>query len=97
MNTETNVLHIEIDVPPNGSKLNQYVENMLNGFIKVDYKCAFGCNIGAENRMMIKNSMETEYLIIILRRIIQDAEGRKIVLNMTDSLHNIHIRYNYHN
>ena len=90
---ETNLLYIEIDVPPNGSKLNQSVETTLNGFIKVDYTCNYGCRIGAENRTTIKNLLETEFLIIILRRVIQDATGRKVVQNMTDSIHSIHIRY----
>ena len=90
--TETNLLHIEIDVPPNRSKLNQYVENALNGFVKVEYNCSYGCKNGAENRSMIKSSEETEFLIIILRRVVGFLESRRIVQNTTDSLHSIHIR-----
>ena len=93
---ETNLLHIEIDVPPHRSKLNQYVENTLNGFIKVEYNCNNGCKEGAENRSMIKSTKETEFIIIILRRVIQDATGRRIEQNMTDSLHSINIRYYNH-
>ena len=94
---ERNILNLEIDVPPNKSKLNLYVEEMLNGFIRVDYKCEDGCNMrrGAEKRMMIKSCQETEFIIIILRRVVQEGdESPMIVQHNSESIHSINIRYN---
>ena len=94
---ERNILNLEIDVPPNGSRLNSYVEEMLNGFIRVGYKCEDGCNMrrGAEKRMMIKSCQETEFIIIILRRVVQEGdESPMIVQHNSESIHSINIRYN---
>ena len=92
--SETNHLHIEIDVPPINITLKQYVEEILNGCIKVEYKCNDGCKMaeGAENRMNLKSCKETDLFIIILRRVIQDTEGSKIVQRSTETTHNIFIR-----
>ena len=94
---ETNHLYIEIDVPPIDMTLNQYVEEIMNGFIKVDYNCKDGCKMaeGAENRMVMKSCQETELFIVILRRVIQDIEGVKIVNRSTETTHRINIRYQF--
>ena len=62
--SEQNQLYVEIDVPPNGSKLNEYVEKTLNGYCEVEYHCQDGCNVKceAENRSMIKSSKDTNSL-----------------------------------
>ena len=92
---ETNILNLEIVVPPNGSRLNQFVEDMLNGFIRVDFKCEDGCKMkkGAENRMMIKSCQETDFIIIILRRVVQQGDlAPMIVQHTAESFHSINIR-----
>ena len=92
--SEVNLLHVEIDVPPNGSALHQYVEEVLNDGFRVDYSCHEGChmNDGAVNRMMVKSCKDTEILIVILRRVIQDATGPILLQNSTESTSNINLR-----
>jgi hypothetical protein len=92
--SEQNQLYVEIDVPPNGSKLNEYVEQTLNGYCEVEYHCQGGCNVNceAENRSMIKTSADTNFIIVILRRVIQGEEGPVIVKNKVNSCDNICIR-----
>jgi hypothetical protein len=92
--SEQNQLYIEIDVPPNGSKLNEYVEKSLNGFCEVQYSCQDGCNVNceAENRAMIKSCKDANFLIVILRRVVQGEAGPVIVENRVNSCDNICIR-----
>ena len=51
--SEQNQLYVEIDVPAQDSRLNEFVEESLNGFYKVDYDCKEGCQMkhGAENQL----------------------------------------------
>ena len=93
--SEQNQLYVEIDVPAQDSRLNEFVEESLNGFYKVDYDCNEGCQMkhGAENRSMIKSCKETDFIIIMLRRVIQDESGPIIVQRSTHSIFNIFVRY----
>ena len=92
--SEQNQLYVEIDVPPNGSNLNEYVEKTLNGYDEVDYDCQDGCNVKSEaaNRSMIKSCQDTEFLIVILRRVILGEAGPMIVQNSVNSTYNICIK-----
>ena len=93
--SEENQLYIEIDVPPNKSNLNEYVEEFLNGFCNVDYDCKDGCkqNNGAENRATLKNCKDTEFLIVMLRRVVQGEGGPEILQHTVNPGDALHIRY----
>jgi hypothetical protein len=93
--SETNQLYVEMDVPPDGSKLNEHVEKQLNGYCKVEYQCHDECNVNfeAENRSMIKSCEASNFLIVMLRRVVQGEEGPEIVQNRVNSIDNICIRY----
>ena len=93
--SEQNQLYVEIDVPPNESKLNEYVEKNLNGYCEVEYNCEDGCNVRceAENRSMIKSCKDMNFLIVILRRVVQREAGPVIVKNRVYSCDNICIKY----
>ena len=71
--SELNQLYIEMDVPPNNSKLNEFVEECFNGVCNVEYHCNDGCTQknGAENRGTLKCCKDTEFLIVMLRRVVQ--------------------------
>ena len=92
--SEQNQLFVEIDVPPNGSKLNEYVEKSLNGYCEVEYQCQDGCKSKseAENRAMIKSCKDVTFLIVILRRVVQGEAGPFIVEDRVSSCDNICIR-----
>jgi hypothetical protein len=92
--SEQNQLYVELDVPPNGSNLNEYVEKHFNGYCEVDYNCQDGCNVkcGAENRSMIKSCEDVEFLIVILRRVVQGEEGPMIIQDSLNSTYNICLR-----
>ena len=97
--SEVNQLYVEMDVPPNGSKLNEHVENTLNGYLEVEYDCHDGCNVksGAENRSMIKSCQDTNFILVILRRVIQGEAGPELLQNSITATDNICIRYsNFH-
>ena len=85
--SEQNQLYVELDVPPNGSNLNEYVEKHFNGHYEVDYNCQDGCNVkyGAENRSMMKSCQDVEFLIVILRRVVQGDAGPLIIQNTVNS------------
>ena len=93
--SEQNQLYVEIDVPPTDSRLNEYVEESLNNCCNVDYDCKEGCHMkhGAENRSMIKSCKETDVIIVMLRRVIQDESGPILLQRSTHSTFNIFVRY----
>ena len=93
--SEQNRLHIEMDVPTDGSKLNKNLEEILHGPTVVEYHCKEGCKMkkGAENRSMIKSCKETQFVIVILRRVVQGAAGPILVQSTTDSTEKLQIRY----
>ena len=89
--SQQNQLYVELDVPPSGSNLNEYIEKHFNGHLEVDYNCQDGCKMvyGAENRSVIKSCPDIEFLIVILRRVVQGEAGTMIVQNTVNSIYNI--------
>ena len=73
---------------------NEHLEETLNGSLLVEYHCQDGCRIKnrAENRSMIKSCKETQFLIVILRRIIHGAAGPILVQSKVDSTEKLQIR-----
>ena len=93
--SEQNQIYLEMEVPPDGSNLGEYVEQNLNGSSIVEYNCQDGCKrkFQADKRTLIKSIEQTEFLIILLRRSIATTEGIEIVTNMIQATDNIDLRY----
>ena len=92
--SEQNQLYLEMDVPPDGSSLGEFVEDHLMGTCIVDYHCEDGCKVKfhAEKRTSIKSVQETQYIIVILRRSIATDEGITLVENKIDATHDLTLR-----
>ena len=90
--SEQSQIYLEMEVPPDGSKISEYVEELINMSSIVQYHCQDGCQsyFQAENRTQIKSN--PEFLIIILRRSIMTENGPEIVENNLESISDILIR-----
>ena len=85
-------MYLEMEVPPHGSSLGRFVEEQLNGSYHVDYKCEV-CNkfTKAEKRWILNSIEETKYIIIILRRAVQEDGENVIVRNQIVAVKDITI------
>ena len=92
---ETNQLYLEIPVPPNGSDLKNYVEEVFNEGASVLRHCRDRCNILSQKieRAELNNSDMAKFLIIILSRGIETLDGYRLVENKINSTHEVTIRY----
>ena len=92
--SEQNPIYLEMDVPPNGSKLSNFVEECMTESLIVEYHCQDGCNayFQAENRRQLKSVNETQFLIVLLRRSIMTEIGPNIVKNKVSATHDLKIR-----
>ena len=73
---EQSQIHLELDVPPEGSYLSDHVEQALNGGTIVEYRCEDGCQtkFQAEKRSVIKSNRDVQFIIVMLRRNILNPE-----------------------
>ena len=83
-----------MEVPPENSNLNSYVEAMFNNHIRVAYHCEKGCDDFAvgEKRSTLSSIDESSYLIVILSRALQTEFGYQLVTNKVNSTNDILIR-----
>lgn len=91
---EQHQIHLELDVPPEGSILSEYVEQALNDGTRVEYRCEDGCNIRsqAQKQTLLKSGKETQFIIVMLRRTILSEFGPQVVFNNVSSERDIDIR-----
>ena len=91
--TEQRQTFLEMEVPPDGTCLGQYVEEHFNESFFVDYFCD-GCESQslAEKRLFLKASPETNFLVVLLRRSVLGDEGNFIVTNRIKSVEDIKIK-----
>ena len=82
--------YFEMEVPPDGSCLGPHVEEQLNESLFVDYFCD-GCDAQslAEKRMFLKTSVETNFLVVLLRRSVLGNDGNFIVTNRITAVDDI--------
>ena len=94
--SETNQLNIEIPVPPDNSNLHEFVEEFFNIGELVAFKCE-SCKKFAqtERRSKLTNGSESEFIIVILQRVIETLDGFELVKNRTILTENVFIRYYY--
>jgi hypothetical protein len=92
--SEQSQIYLEMEVPPNGSELSDYQEEMINESSRVQYHCQDGCqaHFQAETRSLLKSVRQAEFLIVLLRRSIMTENGIEIVENSIGSVKNISLR-----
>ena len=93
--SEQSQIYLEMEVPPDGTQLSDYVEEMLNESSIVEYHCRDGCQVHfqAETRSMLKSVRQAQFLIILLRRSIMTTNGAEIVENRIGSIKNLALRF----
>ena len=91
---ETIELFIEIPVPPDNSRLNEFVEEVLNISELQGMYCE-ACQSFAqkEKRTKLALGCESEFMIVILQRGIETLDGFKLVKNCTSPTDNVFVRY----
>ena len=92
--SEQSQIYLEMEVPPDGSELSDYVEEMINESSIVQYHCQDGCqaNFQAETQTMLKSVNQAKFITIILRRSMMTENGAEIVENRIGSIKNISLR-----
>ena len=96
--SEQSQIYLEMEVPPDGSNMGEYVEEMINDSCIVQYHCQDGCQaqFQAEKRFMLKSVNKSEFLIVLLRRSIMTENQVEIVENSIQSTNNLLLRCVYH-
>jgi hypothetical protein len=79
-----------MEVPPDGSCLGKHVEEHFNESFFVDYFCE-GCKSQslAEKRMFLKSSLQTDFIVVLLRRSVLGEEGNYLVTNKIEAVDDI--------
>ena len=90
---ETTELFLEIPVPPDNSKLNEYVEEVFNIGELQGIHCEACHRFGQkEKRSKLFMGSESEFIIVILRRGIETLNGFKLIKHSTSPTDNVFIR-----
>ena len=92
---ETTQVFFEIDVPPNGAKLKDYVENHLNEEYNLQSVCEDHCKKVTEKIKRITLSAEdyeAKYVVIVLSRAVQTEIGNEFSKNEVDATEQINLR-----
>ena len=86
--SEQSQIYLEMEVPPDGSDMGEYVEEMINDSCIVQYHCQDGCqaHFQAEKRLMLKSANKSEFLIVLLRRSIMTENHVEIVKSTNNLL-----------
>ena len=80
--SETNQICIEMDVPPDGSALNEFVETFFNdGELKQRFCEHCQRRVQSQNCSKLTQSLETDFLIIILTRLAKSLHNTNIATN----------------
>ena len=93
-NFETDQLYIELDVPQDGSSLDSCIEDYLCTSTLRGYKCEDGCQKfnQFERRTTVTNIEESEFIIILLARGVENLDGYHFNTNKTVATNDIFIR-----
>ena len=83
-------MYVDMDVPPEGSTLSNFVEKRFNDNYLVDYTCeACKKKSQAEKHLALNSVDMTHFIIVVLRRSIIGDEGRMIVNNRIDAAQDV--------
>ena len=92
---EITQMYVELQVPPDGSSLNDYVEEYFNSCSLVGAFCENGCKQFAqsEKRSSLTKADETKFLTIILTRAVETLDGFQLNRSNIIPTNDIWIRY----
>ena len=92
--SETERMFIELDLPPDGSNVGAYIEDYLNISSLKCIFCEDACQklCQKEQRSRITNSIETEFLTIMLTRAVETLDGKTFLKNKIVSTNDVYIR-----
>ena len=91
---DTEQMYIELDVPEDGSSLNNHVEDYLCTSSLMGFNCENGCKKfnQFERRLIVTKIEETEYIIILLSRAVETLDRYQINTNKVIATNDIFIR-----
>ena len=85
-------IYLEMEVPPDGSSLGQYVEEHFDESTIVDFVCdECGGNSQAEKKLLLNSINEADFITILLRRTVYSDEGNILVVNKIEAVADIHL------
>ena len=87
-------MYIEMQVPPDNSNLNDFIEEYLNSSSQVGIFCENGCGsiVHAEKRSTMTSIAETEFFIVILTRAMETLDGFHLNKNKITATNDVFIR-----
>ena len=91
---ETTQMHVEMEVPPNDTNLNDAVEEFFNTNSLVGRFCEDGCQSFAETEISTRMKLisETEFFTVILTRAVATLEGYKLMNSNINAANKVLIR-----
>ena len=92
--SETTQMTMELQVPPDMSNLNNYLENSLNTCELVTKKCEESCRVEVqvEKRSKLKCGVSTKFFTDVMTRAISSSEGFDMIRNRVISTNELFIR-----
>ena len=92
--SETQQTYVELQVPPDGSNLNDYVEGFFNNCTTVGRFCENECKkiVPAERTSKVTSASETEFITVILTRAMETLDGYQLNENRVNSTNDVFIR-----
>ena len=91
--SETTQLYVEIEVPPDNTNLNEYVEEFFNISELQAMHCEACQNLVQKaKRSKLTLGSESEFIIVILNRGIETLDGFELVKNCTSPTNDVFIR-----
>ena len=87
-------MYVELQVPPDNSSLNDYIEEFFNASSLVGVFCENGCQsmIEAEKSSKVTRTAETEFITVILTRAIETLDGFQLNKNKVIPTNDVFIR-----
>ena len=79
--------YLELEVPPEDSKLSDYVGYFFNTSELIGVYCEHGCRkiVQAEKRSKLTDASQAEFITVVLTRGIETAQGFKLNVNSITS------------
>ena len=90
----TDQLYIELDIPPNDLNLNEKMEEYFNMSELIGVHCDGDCQqvTQVEKRNQLTDATDTMFLLVILSRAIQTADGFAVNENKVEATNDVFIR-----
>ena len=87
-------MYEEIPVPPDGTHLNNYVEEYLNQSELVTMTCEDGCSkvVQAEKRSQLISGIDARFLMVIISRAMDAGYGHQVNENRITATDDVFVR-----